>query len=335
LTLRGKLAGALGLLACIGAPGLARVAAAACPPVAIVEGPAAMASATVAILRRHGVESRPNTCGGRMVRALLTAGAEAHGYALRIEDGFGRTNERLAGDAETAASLIESWVLDEDADLLAPRLASTLVPAAAAPSTAADVQALSPVAAPSVLAAPRWRLFGVGEVSVGTGPASWRGGSATACHHAGPVCLGARARMGRAREWQPEPIFEAALAQTAVDALAIATVPLTRGRLTLLPLIGLGVGWTRSAISRAPLTMSWDDWGPRAEAALVVDVRVGAGWSLLAELGASGSQTRTREQWEQWEQWEQREPSQSTFLRPPTSTTTASMRAGIGVGYSR
>ena len=223
-------------------------------------------------------------------------------------------------------------VLDEDADLLAPRLVSTLVPAAAAPSTAAEVQASSPAAAPLVLAAPRWRLFGVGEVAVATEPATWLGGSATGCHHAGPVCLGARARMGRAREWQPEPLFDAALEQTAVDALAIAAVPLTRGRLTLMPLIGLGVGWTRSAISRAPLTMSWDDWGPRAEAALVVDVRVGAGWSLLAELGAAVGQTRTREQ---WEQWEQREPSPATMFVRPTSTTTASLRAGIGIGYSR
>ena len=333
MTSRGKLAGALGLLACLCAPGLARVAEAACPPVAIVEGPAAMASATVAILRRHGVESTPNTCGGRMVRALLTASADAHGYALRIEDGFGRTNERLAGDAETAASLIESWVLDEDADLLAPRLVSTLAPPAAA-STAAEVQASSPVAAlPVVLAAPRWRLFGVGEVSVGTEPATWLGGSATGCHHAGPVCLGARARMGRARQWQQEPLFDAALAQTAIDALAILAVPLTRGRLTLLPLVGLGVGWTRSSLSRDPLTMSWDDWGPRAEAALIVDVKVGAGWSLLAELGASAGRTRTREQWEQWEQRE----SLSMYLRTSTSTssTTASLRAGIGIGYSR
>ena len=289
-----------------------------------------MASATVAILRRHGVESTPNACGGRMVRASLTAGADAHSYALRIEDGFGRTNERLAGDAETAASLIESWVLDEDADLLAPRLVSTLAPAAAAPSTAAEVQALSPVTAPPVAGAPRWRLFGVGEVSVGTAPATWLGGAATGCHRAGPVCVGARARLGRAREWQQELVFDAALEQTAVDALAIAAVPLTRGRLMLLPLIGLGVGWIRSAVSRAPLTMSWNDWGPRAEAALVVDVRVGAGWSLLAELGASAGKTRT---WQQWEEWEQREPAASMLLRPPTAT--ASLRVGIGVGYSR
>src|SRR5687768_7867794 len=143
-----------------------------------------MASATAAILRRHGVESTPNSCGGRMVRASLTAGADAHSYALRIEDGFGRTNERLAGDAETAASLIESWVLDEDADLLAPRQVSTLVPAAA-PAAAAEIQASSPVVAPPVVAAPRWHLLGVGEVSVGTEPATWLGGSATGCHHVG------------------------------------------------------------------------------------------------------------------------------------------------------
>jgi len=334
LTLRGKLAGALGLLVCVWG---ARVAEAGCPAVAVVEGPPAMASATAAILRRHGVESAPNSCGGRTVRALLTAGADAHSYALRIEDGFGRTNERLAGDAETAASLIESWVLDEDADLLAPRLVSTLAAVPAAPSTAAEVQVLSPVTAAPVLAGPRWRVFAIGEVSVAAEPATWRGGSATACLHAGPVCLGARARLGRAREWQQqEPLLVDALDQTAVDALAVAALPLTSGRLTLLPLVGLGVGWTRSAISRAPLTMSRDDWGPRAEVALLVGVRVGAGWSLLAELGASGGQTRTREQWEQWEQWEEREPSTSTFLRAPsTSTTTASLRAGLGVGYSR
>ena len=336
LTLRGTITAALGVLACLGAPGLAPVARAACPPVAVVEGPAAVASATVAILRRHGVESTPNTCGGRVVRAQLTASSDAHTYALRIEDGFGRTNERLAGDAETAASLIETWVLDEDADLLAPRLVSTLVPAAAAPTTAAEVQALSPVTAP-VPAAPRWRLFGAGELTVGADPAVWFGGSATGCHLAGPVCLGARARMGRAREW--EQPFDAAINQTAVDALVIAAVPLRRGRLTLLPLIGLGAGWTRSAVSRAPLAVSWDDWGPRAEAALVIDVGVGGGWSVLAELGASAGQTGTREQRDSLPMsMSMSTPmSMSTFPRGSiaTATAAASFRAGLGVGYSR
>jgi hypothetical protein len=176
-------------------------------------------------------------------------------------------------------------------------------------------------------------VFGVGEISVGAEPATWRGASATGCRRAGPVCLGARARIARARDWQQELVFDDALDQTAVDALAIAALPLTSGRLTLLPVIGAGVGWTRSAVSRGPLTTSSDDWGPRAEAALVVDVRVGAGWSLLAELGASGGQTRAREQ---WQQWEQREQSPAMLLRSlPSSTTTATMRAGIGVGYSR
>jgi hypothetical protein len=177
--------------------------------------------------------------------------------------------------------------------------------------------------------APRWRVFGAGELSVGAEPAAWYGGSATGCHQAGPVCLGARARIGRARQWE-EP-FDATFDQTAVDALAIAALPWRRGRLTLLPLIGLGVGWNRSALSRAPLSVSWDDWGPRAEAALVVDVGVGAGWSVLAELGASAGQTSTtREQWEQWEPL-------SMYLRgsPATATAAASLRAGLGIGYSR
>jgi hypothetical protein len=335
LTLRGTVTAALGVLGCLCAPGAVRAAQAACPPVAVVEGPAVVAAATVAILRRHGVESTPNTCGGRVVRALLTASADAHTYALRIEDGFGRTNERLAGDAETAASLIETWVLDEDAELLAPRLASTLVPAAAAPTTAADVQALAPVTAPPVPAAPRWRLFGVGELAVGADPAVWFGGSATGCHLAGPLCLGARARIGRAREW--EQPFDATIDQTAVDALAIAALPLRRGRLTLLPLIGVGVGWTRSVVSRAPVAVSWDDRGPRAEAALIIDVGVGAGWSVLAELGASGGQTGSREPRDSLPTSMQIPMSMSMYPRDSiaTATAAASFRAGIGVGYSR
>src|SRR5688572_30317745 len=90
LTLRGAITGAVVFIVCVCAPGLAGTARAACPPVAVVEGPAAIATATVAILRRHGVESTPRSCGGRVVRASLTASADAHTYALRIEDGFGR-----------------------------------------------------------------------------------------------------------------------------------------------------------------------------------------------------------------------------------------------------
>ena len=127
-------AAAAGLLALLAAPASPR-AGAGCPPTAVVEGAAEIVTPIAAVLRRRGVGPGPSDCG-RVVRASLAARPNLDTYALHIEDGYGRVSDREVADAGTAASLIESWAIDEDADVLAPRVApvATEIITAAAPA---------------------------------------------------------------------------------------------------------------------------------------------------------------------------------------------------------
>src|SRR5260221_2597261 len=93
----------------------ATAAGTACPPVAIVEGAAEIVTPVAAVLRRRGLRSTPSGCG-RVVRASLVTRPNLKAYSLHIEDGYGRVSDREIADASTAASLIESWAIDEDAD---------------------------------------------------------------------------------------------------------------------------------------------------------------------------------------------------------------------------
>ena len=87
-------------------------ATAACPPTAIVEGSAEIAHPVSLILRQHGVGAGPSSCGGPVIRALLTRSAAAAAYTLHIVDGYGRASERQVADPGDAASLIESWATE-------------------------------------------------------------------------------------------------------------------------------------------------------------------------------------------------------------------------------
>jgi hypothetical protein len=301
----------------------ARAAEPACAPVAIVEGPAAIADATTAILRQHGVETDPKPCGGgRVVWASLTASSDDKGYSLRIKDGFGRANERVASNPETAASLIESWVLDEDAELLVPRSLVGPEPLAAAEPLA--VEQLTVQAPPP--AEPQWRVLGAAELSSNNDDSAWYGGSVTGCRQVGRACLGGRLRMARGESWERvfrgdrnDPDFERGLDRSAVEALAVAALPLGQGRVTFLPLAAVGGGWTMSSTIRAPSPNSRSDLVLRAEAALLVSVGLSSRWSLMLEMAAAGGRSVSRE-------------SSAMFMPPPPD---ASMRLGVGLGFSQ
>ena len=143
----------------------------ACPPVAIVEGAAEIVDA-----RRRG--AAPPRASLRTIRLRarrarsLVARPGLNAYGLHIEDGYGRVSDREIADASTAASLIESWAIDEDADVLAPRTAPVTiarapvappVPAAGAPEAfrvvTPSARSRPPPTAPSGTAA-RWRRAG-------------------------------------------------------------------------------------------------------------------------------------------------------------------------------
>jgi hypothetical protein len=293
----------------------AGAAPAVCPPAAVVEGTPAVARSISGILSRHGIRSGPNACAGPFVRAYVSDLSSRTGYLLRIEDRFGRANDREVPNVETAASLIESWVLDEDADLVAPRAAPAAI--AAAPTSRVPAVADASV-----------RLHALGEVAASDDDATWFGGSASACARFRSVCIGGRARFARtSATWAAEQLSIIAsgdLTRTAWGALATIEVPVQRGHFLVAPRFGLGADWTHAVGTLEPVfaSMSADTFSLRAEGAVAAAVTIGRGWSVVGELGAHlGSPIR-------------RTTRQGPEMLLPGAAT-AAIVAGFGIGYSQ
>jgi hypothetical protein len=273
------------LLALLAADGAAR-AAAACPPTAVVVGAAEIVTPIAAVLRRRGVGAGPSDCG-RVVRASLAPSANLNTYSLHIEDGYGRVSDREVADAGTAASLIESWAIDEDADVLAPRAA----PAPIETVTAAPAPA---PAAPDLLA-PAWHVEALGELATGTDGSTWYGGAAAACGRLGPLCVGGRVRFARDPGGEVGDfggggiggMFTGAWSRTRYGGGAIVALPLSRGAFTVAPTIGLGMVRTRSTLNAAPIELADDVLSVSAEAGLAVAGALSPHWSLVADLGGA------------------------------------------------
>jgi len=271
----------LGLLAsclCASSPA---TAGPACPPVAIVEGAAEIVTPVAAVLRRRGLRSEPSGCG-RVVRASLVARPGVNAYGLHIEDGYGRVSDREIADASTAASLIESWAIDEDADVLAPR---------AAPAAIARAPVAPPV--PISDAPEAFRVATRGEVATATDGSVWYGGALAACGRVGLMCLGGRARIARDGGGDGGGGLTGTLTRTRIDASAAVALPLTRGAFTLAPAIGVGLYWTRSTANEIPLDIPVeiladvvDAYALGVDAGLGAAYALGAHWSFVTELGA-------------------------------------------------
>lgn len=267
-----------------------------CAAAAVVSGSDELVASVAILLRQHGVGSDGRGCAGRVrvVRASLDRDRDAPYHRLHIDDGFGRTSDRKIADASTAASLIESWTLGEDTDLLSPRALAASTPAPAAIASAS-------AAAPSPLITPwAWRVMVAGEGATNLGGTALVGAGATACARLGPLCVGGRARLGRGAEVStlrdfPTMFATVDLTRTAGDLMLVASLPLTWRRFVVTPLLGLGAGWGRTlgrptgalAQIRPDLSASRDDFAARAEAAAMAGLRLGTRWAIVTEIGTS------------------------------------------------
>jgi len=245
-----------------------------CPPVAVVEGAAEIVAPVAAVLRRRGLRSEPSGCG-RVVRASLMTRPDLKAYSLHIEDGYGRVSDREIADASTAASLIESWAIDEDADVLAPRAPTIAV-------ASAPLAPLPPAAGPPVA----FRVMTLGEVTTATDGSVWYGGALTACGRLGSICVGGRARIAR-NEGDGGGGLSVTLTRSRIDAGAAALMPLSWGGFTFAPMIGVGLHWTRTAMTtnQIPVQMDTDDLALGVEGGLGAAFAVSANWSVVGEVG--------------------------------------------------
>lgn len=261
-----------------------RASAATCPPSATVTGAARIVEPVRAILRDHQVSTDARECGeaARRVHAWLIGEPGARGYVLRIEDPFGRRSERRVGDAETAASLIESWVAPEMESSSEP-------PTRSATARAQLIDETETRAAPPVLGAPEWRVTGAAEIGTSGGDSLWYGGTITACGSAGPLCAGGRLRL--ARDDNFFDLDHDSGSRSAVELLALAAWPLLAHGVTVTPLVGFGVGRLHGndpilADGEADMP-GGEDFGLRLEAAASAGFSLNQHLMLLGELGAS------------------------------------------------
>lgn len=295
-----------------------RTAAPPCPPVAVVQGPPEIVQPIVAILQGHGLTSAPGTCGDRMVNASLAIDPDARGYRLHVRDAVGHSSDRRVPDAATAASLIESWALAEDADLWAPPAISP---------DAGDGLELPAAPPERPAAAGAAAHIGLGaEMSLSTDDAVWWGGRATGCARISALCVGGRAGFARtyrtpALDSEPDTTGSE-LTRTLTDVSALVAWPIRSGRLWATPSLALGGAWLRSRAALAPWSVTTDDFLARAELGAAAGVTIRGGWSVAAELGgalaaALGSYGR--------------EGAAAVYMVGPPR---ALLRAGVGVWYA-
>ncbi len=318
-----RVPGILGLatiaLSLAAVPSTVRAGVAGCPPAAIVRGGATtMVTAVVAILRQHGVASRPPACAGRVVRASLDPAAGTRFHHLRIDDGFGRTSDRKVTDARTAASLIETWALAEDASLLSPKPHAAELPSPA--PTSIDVGASLAASADVPTAEATWRVAATVDVSTDMDGFAAYGAAATGCGRVGPICVGGRARIASGSQATVLPGFD--LTRNTAAFLAIASLPITWRRFTVAPLVGLGGGWARISGLPDPITVARDDVSIRAEAAAIVGLRLATNWSVLAEVGVAAGRRVSGDP---------SDPLQARLTPPPDFT----VGAAVGIEYAR
>ncbi|HEY2901769.1 MAG TPA: hypothetical protein VGL59_14395 [Polyangia bacterium] len=218
-------------------------------------------------------------CSTRTIRARIEAHRDQTGFTLTIVDESGRTSARVFADAQTAASLIESWTLDEDAMLLAPASAANTARPQTAPPSLASIQS-----------AARVHLHVGPETSLAADRSVWLGVTLGACVRAGAICAGARLRSTRDADLsgasQPDTVL-----RENTDLLATAAWIHRIGDRLVVPAVGVGIGWLRTrtegGLLRDALVLNRS--GLRLEGAVQGRWPLGPHTALAAELGGAWS----------------------------------------------
>lgn len=280
----------LGLLALLGST-RARADGApprACPTAVQLEGAPDLTTALTPVLRSRGIVTQPPAgCPLSFIRITRSPA----GLLVRIHQELAET-ERMVSDPSVAATLIESWMRN---DLTDPLLAAPDLLQPPAPPT-------PPPPPPVPRTGPRFTADLLFETGYDKDGAIWLGGSIQGCAPVGPLCLGAMVRA--AAEVPASYVGTYRDQRVALDVLVSVLWPLRRGRWIVAPGLGLGAGWLHHQVTPAAElaglevedaslpssgTMASSDGGIRAELRLLVMVRLRAGWSLAASLGAGSA----------------------------------------------
>lgn len=226
----------------VGVAALASIGVAAadsvCKPSAKVTGEAPTVVAVETVLRGRGIELVAAIAEGtafvdtpcRHVRAEVVTGGGR--IMVWITDGEGRRSQRMAEDAEAAASVIESWARGDLVDpLLAARGTIEVGPDSSSTSgvrTTASVR-------------PHFAIVGGADLGMSGDGAVWAGGRVHGCGALGAFCLGGTVRYAIDTA-QRGDTKQLATARRGLGMTLTGERPIRRGAFAIVP--GLGVGLT-------------------------------------------------------------------------------------------
>jgi hypothetical protein len=235
---------------------------AACATVPQLYGePALVGAVTEALTRRGSAAGLGNDCSPLQVQLSSQGGR----YAVGIVDPSGRQSERQVASVEMVATLIETW--------MAPGIETPVLAPTPAPVVAATPAA---VTTPSRLV-----ISAQAESALANDRSLWMGLGATACLRLGRVCSGVLVRFADDEGWSGRE-NDAQESRRSLEALLTTSIPVTLGRVRLLPRLGVGLAGIWGGQPR----------GRREDGSPPKDNR---GW-LRGEAGITG-QLLVRSQW--------------------------------------
>lgn len=206
------------------------VYAESCPAGVELSGDAGAIAAVGELLAARGVALAATECGAVRARIEPREGQ----LAIEVEEVDGTRVERVAGEARTAATVIESFTRIDVGD---PLLASRAVPSA----PPAKVEERAPSPPPTMLRAARGvHLLSAIETSYASDRTSWFGAHIGACVMLGPVCAAARLRLSGVTDGPG--VWKGDVDRRSVELLVGIDLPFALGRWTLSPGIALGIG---------------------------------------------------------------------------------------------
>jgi hypothetical protein len=247
----------------------------ACPPTVRLSGDRALVAEVTSVLLERGIATTSRDCP----EVAITVERRGRAAVVATSSVDHEVTERVVTNARTAATVIESWVRT---DVEAPLLVRRKLDDDEQPGLTPSVRAAA-TRAPK----PDIPLFTLVETGVGSDRTTWFGVALGACVRLGPLCAGGRLRLaavtGGPGAWRQE------IDRQAVETLVGVDVPVRRGRVTVSPGLGLGVGWIRTEEEVAGRGRA--STGLRAETHLALSYRLGGRVALEGALSLEVGQT--------------------------------------------
>ena len=231
-----------------------------------------LVDSVMALLEQHGVATRAGRCGAGGAHVFLDESPATPSIVVSIRDSEGKeARRRIERDEKTAAvvaSLVESFVLGEDTDLLFR------------PSKPGEdgAHAASPY--------PLLQMSLLGGFLFGSDGSTWYGVQLDGCVRAAWSCLGARTRLARDDNGGG---ISADLVRTEWDGVVLLGVPFEGKRWQLLPAVALGMTYTRSSQFPAPYRVSVTDYDLRGQLSFGVAFFLSTSWALRLDLAAEAT----------------------------------------------